>query len=263
MMDALHYIIYVAGQTLRPILLQIPLQHSLKRIISQTLNVSERILSHSTLVDINLGYPPSLLGGKLCHEWSNAGVFRFQHVSHLWREHQTITVISPVEVNKDICGLRWLILMNEVTRLREDLKLVFAYVFCKTSFWIPLEHLNVPCICPIMSSLSKRSVPASNRSFPPLASRNFLLNPMNQSSQKGFVAARLVCHLYFREVLASSGSSWSKEGTETRADSELRIVRERVLWTGQQRTVNKGLGYTGCHSIPEATDGKPDGRVER
>jgi hypothetical protein len=80
-----------------------------------------------------------------------------------------------------------------------------------------------------MSSLSKRSVPASNSSFPPFASRNFLLRPMNQSSQKGFVAARFVFHLYFRDGFVEVESSWRREGTETRAERELRIVRERVL----------------------------------
>jgi hypothetical protein len=77
--------------------------------------------------------------------------------------------------------------------------------------------------------VSNRSVPASNRSFPPFASRNFLLNPINQSSQKGFVAARSVCHLNFLEELVARGSSWSREGTETLADAVLRIVRDRVL----------------------------------
>lgn len=57
---------------------------------------------------------------------------------------------------------------------------------------ISLEKCHLPCICPIMSSLSSRSVPASKSNFPPFAVRNLWLRPMNQPSQKGCVAARLV-----------------------------------------------------------------------
>lgn len=59
---------------------------------------------------------------------------------------------------------------------------------------------SLPCIWPIISSLSRRSVPARSNSLPPLASRNFLLSPMNQFSQYGFVAARLVRHVHGFEV---------------------------------------------------------------
>jgi hypothetical protein len=52
---------------------------------------------------------------------------------------------------------------------------------------------------------------------------------MNQSSQKGFVAARLVRHCHGLDGLDAFGSSRRSDGTETRADVVLRIVRERVL----------------------------------
>lgn len=56
-----------------------------------------------------------------------------------------------------------------------------------------------------------------------------MLSPTNQFSQKGFVSARLV-----RQTQGLDGSvgfsSWRRrDGTETRAEVELRIVRERVL----------------------------------
>lgn len=58
---------------------------------------------------------------------------------------------------------------------------------------------------------------------------------MNQFSQKGFVAARLVSHVHGFEESDGLGSSRSNEGTETQADLEFRIVRERVLVRSEVR----------------------------
>ena len=80
-----------------------------------------------------------------------------------------------------------------------------------------------------MSSLSSLSVPANSSSFPPLASRNFLRSPINQFSQNGFVADRLVRQTQGLEGSAGDGSSKIKEGTDALAEPVLRIVRERVL----------------------------------
>lgn len=87
-----------------------------------------------------------------------------------------------------------------------------------------------PCICPIINSLSNRSVPARTSNFPALPSRNFRLRPMNQFSQNGLVADRSV-----RQTHGFAGSVgwdclWRSGGTETRAEVLLRIVRERVLF---------------------------------
>lgn len=43
------------------------------------------------------------------------------------------------------------------------------------------------------------------------------------------MAARFVRQIHGFEGSDGSGSSWSNEGTETRAEVLLRIVRERVL----------------------------------
>ena len=88
----------------------------------------------------------------------------------------------------------------------------------------------IPCICPIINSLSSLSVPANRSSLPPRASRNFLLRPVNQFSQKGFVLARSVRH--FQDVATCEsvdGSSRRRPWTDTRAEAVLRIVRDRVL----------------------------------
>ena len=109
---------------------------------------------------------------------------------------------------------------------------------------------DVPCIWPIISSLSSLSVPASRSSLPPRDSRNFLESPTNQFSQKGLVAERSVRHLHWDgdEVVGEEEelSSVRRGGTETRAELVLRMVRERV-----------------CHSMPLAREGKEVGRVER
>jgi hypothetical protein len=52
---------------------------------------------------------------------------------------------------------------------------------------------------------------------------------MNQFSQNGFVAERFVRHTQGRDASEGSVSSYSKEGTDARADVVFRIVRERVL----------------------------------
>lgn len=80
-----------------------------------------------------------------------------------------------------------------------------------------------------MSSLSSLSVPARSKSFPPRASRNFLLRPINQFSQNGLVADKLVRQTQGLEGSAGWPSSYIKEGTEARAEVEFRIVRDRVL----------------------------------
>lgn len=106
-------------------------------------------------------------------------------------------------------------------------------------------EVELPCICPIVNSLSNLSVPASNNNFPPLASKNFLLNPTNQPSQNGCVAARSVLHPQVL-LLLSPSSNFNKAGTLVLALIEFRIVRDRM-----------------CHSIPEDKEAKPRGRVER
>ena len=105
-----------------------------------------------------------------------------------------------------------------------------------------------PCICPIISSLSSLSVPASRSSLPPQDSRNFLESPMNQFSQKGLVAERSVRQVHWDgdDVVEEGLFSIRRDGTETRAELVLRMVRERV-----------------CHSMPLAREGKEVGRVER
>jgi hypothetical protein len=85
--------------------------------------------------------------------------------------------------------------------------------------------------------------------LPPRDSRNFLESPTNQFSQKGLVAERSVRQVHWDgdDVVEEEGfSSISRDGTETRAELVLRMVRERV-----------------CHSIPLAREGKEVGRVER
>ena len=110
------------------------------------------------------------------------------------------------------------------------LQLASECLFC--SYW---RESGIPCICPIISSLSNRSVPASRSSFPPLAFRNFLLKSRNQPSQKGCVAVRSVCHVHGRESVPGDWGrrSWRRsEGTEIRAELRLRMVWDRMLrWT--------------------------------
>ena len=87
--------------------------------------------------------------------------------------------------------------------------------------------------------------------MPPQDSRNFLESPTNQFSQKGLVAERSVRQIHWDgddvvEEEEEGLSSISRDGTETRAELVLRMVRERV-----------------CHSMPLAREGKEVGRVER
>lgn len=98
---------------------------------------------------------------------------------------------------------------------------------------------GVPCIWPMISSLSRRSVPARRRSLPPLAVRNLWLRPVNQVFQKGWVADRLVRQDQGGWVLEVVGvvvvvvGWWRREGTEMRAEVGERIVRVRVLGRGR------------------------------
>src|SRR5271154_3542298 len=93
----------------------------------------------------------------------------------------------------------------------------------------------LPCICPIVSSLSSRSVPANNRSLAPRADRNFEDNEVNQEGQKDAVRERGVRQM--RDCWAGveglvscvgGGEGTRSGGTETRADAALRIVRLRM-----------------------------------
>src|SRR4051812_32186237 len=102
-----------------------------------------------------------------------------------------------MEIHQGDSRLLGQVLVNKVARLGEHLQGVFS---CKRQ--LASSHPNserrtdIPCICPIVNSVSNRSVPASNNIFPPLASRNFLLSPTNQPSQNGCVAARSVFHTH-------------------------------------------------------------------
>lgn len=94
------------------------------------------------------------------------------------------------------------------------------------------QGFGLPCICPIINSLSNRSVPASKSNFPPLALRNFSLRPTNQPCQKGCVAARSVRQVQGLGSFKSDDGcrSWRRsEGTEMRAAVVFRMVRERRL----------------------------------
>jgi len=100
----------------------------------------------------------------------------------------------------------------------------------------------LPCIWPIINSLSSLSVPARSNSLPPRDSRNFFDSPTNQPSQNGFVAPKSVRHDHLSVTFDSS----SRDGTDTLAEMVLRIV----------------LDFR-CHSMPEARVGKDFGLVER
>ncbi|KAI6875865.1 hypothetical protein KC323_g70 [Hortaea werneckii] len=100
---------------------------------------------------------------------------------------------------------------------------------------------NFPCICPIMRSLSNRSVPARISNFAPLPLRNFSDMPLNQSSHQGAVALRSVRQVYFPK-----GVWMRSEGTEASALRLSRTVRERR-----------------CHWIASSTEPNILGRLER
>src|SRR5256885_1598964 len=91
---------------------------------------------------------------------------------------------------------------------------------------------NIPCICPIVNSLSSLSVPARSSSLPPLASKNFLLSPTNQPSQNGCVLAKSVRQTQVRDGVSGDGFCRRRAGTAIRADVLLRIVRDRILYIG-------------------------------
>lgn len=88
---------------------------------------------------------------------------------------------------------------------------------------------------------------------------------MNQFSQNGVVAERLVRHTHGRVGSVGSLSSYIKEGTEARAEAVLRIVRERVLrtWLVQGFSGKMSYDVTYCHSMPDASDGNRTGRVDK
>lgn len=71
---------------------------------------------------------------------------------------------------------------------------------------------DLPCICPIINSLSNLSVPARRRSLPPRAERNLLLRPVNQSCQNGWVAARSVRQVHDSRC-GSGGGVWEVDGS--------------------------------------------------
>lgn len=159
--------------------------------------------------------------------------FLFQHIAHFRRQHQRTPIIPFIEIDQHHRRLLRHIFLNKMPCFRKDLQLVLSYV-SDVSYHPTNESPNgkpsyIPCICPIISSLSSRSVPASSNSFPPFASRNFLLRPTNQSCQKGCVAARSVRQTQAFAAFEAFGSWRSREGTETRAEVVLRMVRDRML----------------------------------
>jgi hypothetical protein len=93
---------------------------------------------------------------------------------------------------------------------------------------------NIPCIWPIVNSLSNLSVPARSSSLPPLASKNFLLSPLNQPSQNGCVLAKSVRQTQVRDGVCGDGFCLRRAGTAIRADVLLRIVRDRMLYAGHE-----------------------------
>lgn len=63
-----------------------------------------------------------------------------------------------------------------MSRIRKNNQLILSYTST-------LSHTKiVPCICPIISGLSNRSVPASNSSFPARLARNFEERSLNHST---------------------------------------------------------------------------------
>src|SRR3954470_14047241 len=96
----------------------------------------------------------------------------------------------------------------------------------------PRQEQYSPCICPIISSLSNLSVPASSNNFAPLAPKNFPLIPLNQFSQYASVRLKSVRHPHDPSSLLNS-----KLGTLALALSAFRSVRDRT-----------------CHSTAASTD---------
>lgn len=135
-----------------------------------------------------------------------------------------------------------------MSRLGKHLERVFAC--CPSSLantHFPRDPEHKPCICPIVNSVSNRSVPASNNNFPPLAPKNLRLNPVNHPSQNGCVAARSVRHRHANFPPSSSpsgGPSTNNPGTLTLA---LLTPLTVLLLT--------------CHSTPSRTLPNPRGLV--
>jgi len=125
---------------------------------------------------------------------------------------------------------------------------------------------GLPCICPIVNSVSSLSVPANNSILPPLPLKNFPLNPRNQPSQKGCVLAKSVLHVHSFCLLAPLSALpspcaalllplllpatllflTSNPGTLTLALIPFLSVLERT-----------------CHSIASLTESNPVGRVAK
>ncbi len=95
--------------------------------------------------------------------------------------------------------------------------------------------------------------------------------PMNQSSQKGCVAAKSVRQTQACWFATEFGNpvwlgAWTRrEGTETRAERVFLMVRERRLSmiSVMVPTVEHHKRYTYCHSTADNSDLKLDGRLER
>ena len=86
---------------------------------------------------------------------------------------------------------------------------------------------------------------------------------MNQSSQNGWVAAKFVRHVHEFEL--ELGSVRRSEGTESRAEVESRIVRDRVLVDIRhaEEIRMRATDKTYCHSIAEEIEENDFGLVER
>ena len=147
------------------------------------------------------------------------GLFHFQKITDLWGQDESGAVIPPVKLYQDSSSLFGNVFMNKVASLRDDFQLIFAYKGIDRQ---PPMHAtpgggDEPCIWPMMSSLSSRSVPARIRSLPPRAVRNFLLRPTNQPSQNGRDAAKSVLQVQ-ADSDESLGLGRRSAGTDTRAD---------------------------------------------
>ena len=172
-------------------------------------------INKSCIHDRNMYYAHFLTLSVLFYRYRSTKALlhgsRCLHVSHFGRKHERTPVIPFVKIGQNLGGFGRLVLLDKVACFGEDLELIF------------------PCICPIINSLSSRSVPARMRSFPPRASRNFRLRPMNQFSQNGFVAVRFVRQIHGFDASDGGISLRRRDGTEAHAEVRLRIVRDRML----------------------------------
>lgn len=171
-----------------------------------------------------------------------------QHVGHLWRQHHGTPIIPPIKVDQHRRRLLWEVLVDKVPSFGKHLERVFA---CRPS---SLAHTHLPpgtashkpCICPIVNSVSNRSVPASNNNLPPLAAKNLRLSPVNHPSQNGCVAAKSVLHRHANFPPSSSPSSASTNNPGTLTLALLTPLTVLLLT---------------CHSTPSLTLPNPLGRV--